>query len=131
MSGLLHPDLGAVLDELDRWGERHDELCREYADATRKAHAAREERDRAYAVALQKADGATKEVREAQAYEETLVEHADLRAWDAEVDALKKLISAAERSQDRLRSRKTSMDQALAQSHGSTHRPPPPEEPPL
>lgn len=117
----LHPDAQNVLDRLDAWTDEHQRLCEEYADAVRTAAQARHDRDLAYSKALQHADGSSKDQREAVAYEATENEHAWLRRNEANVEALKRLIQAADRNIERWRSHNAAMGVSLRETASGRH----------
>lgn len=112
----LHPDAQHVLDRLDAWTDEHQRLCESMAEAVREAAKARHARDLAFSKALQHTHGGSKELREADAYCSTEAEHNRLRVAEAEVDALKRLIQAADRNIERYRSHNAAMGVSLRES---------------
>lgn len=119
----LHPDAQHVLDRLDAWTEEYDRLGRELAGdddqlegAIKEAAKARHARDLAYSRALERASGASKEMREAEAYTATAAEHERLRVAEADVKSLERLSRTADRSIERWRSHNAAMGVSLRES---------------
>lgn len=115
---MIHPDQRPILTKLDEWGAKLDTYCNDYADARRRSAVIKHDAELAYSRALLKASGSNAETRKAEAYDATEAHQLEVAKIDAELDALKRLMSNAEYQMDRVRSWNSAATAAMRDTSG-------------